>query len=225
MTPETAHKVLDEGFAPWVRALNIEITEIGAEGCTMVIPINEDIMRIGGIVSGQALAALADTAMVFACFGHLDALEPVDSVKHVKYFKKGQLKEKGTYYHYASGDYIYERPVGTFLSYYHDGGVLSEIEYDKFGTHIKRNFFMGDGGPWFTEELMSITTSATNLDEFISSGVEYLTFTYWHKDYAWSNKLCKYYLKKEGAKENWRKTGTWRHYNPDGSVKKEKQLK
>ncbi len=80
MTPETAHKVLDEGFAPWVRALNIEITEIGAEGCTMVIPINEDIMRIGGIVSGQALAALADTAMVFACFGHLDALEPVGTV-------------------------------------------------------------------------------------------------------------------------------------------------
>lgn len=80
MTPETAHKVLEEGFAPWVRALDITITEIGPEGCTMVIPINDEIMRIGGIVSGQALAALADTAMVFACFGHLGALEPVGTV-------------------------------------------------------------------------------------------------------------------------------------------------
>lgn len=46
----------------------------------MEIPITEDINRIGGIVSGQALAALADTAMVFACFGHLDAVEPVGTV-------------------------------------------------------------------------------------------------------------------------------------------------
>ncbi len=32
----------------------------------MTIPVRDHINRVGGIVSGQALAALADTAMVFA---------------------------------------------------------------------------------------------------------------------------------------------------------------
>lgn len=80
MTPEIAHQILDGGFAKWVRALDIEITRIGPEGCEMVIPITDDINRIGGIVSGQALATLADTAMVFACFGHLGSPDPVGTV-------------------------------------------------------------------------------------------------------------------------------------------------
>jgi len=80
MTPETAQSILDDAFAPWVRALQPRITEIGPDRTVMEIPITEDINRIGGIVSGQALAALADTAMVFACFGHLDAVEPVGTV-------------------------------------------------------------------------------------------------------------------------------------------------
>lgn len=80
MTPETAQTLLDENFAPWVRALQPQITEIGPERTTLVIPINDEIMRVGGIVSGQAIAALADTAMVFACIGALDRLEPVGTV-------------------------------------------------------------------------------------------------------------------------------------------------
>ena len=80
MTPEDAQTILDTAFAPWVRALQPQITAIGPEGCTMVMPITGEINRIGDIVSGQALAALADTAMVFACFGHLGSPEPVGTV-------------------------------------------------------------------------------------------------------------------------------------------------
>lgn len=80
MTPEAAQKILEAGFAAWVRALQPVITEITPDKAVLTIPITDDILRIGGIVSGQALAALADTAMVFACFGHLDAPEPVGTV-------------------------------------------------------------------------------------------------------------------------------------------------
>ncbi|MEC8197077.1 MAG: PaaI family thioesterase, partial [Pseudomonadota bacterium] len=52
-------------------------TDISPKGATLTMPITEDLARIGGIISGQALAAMADTAMVFACFGHLDAFTPV----------------------------------------------------------------------------------------------------------------------------------------------------
>ena len=80
MTPEIAQKVLDEMFAPWIKALQPRITAINANGVTMVIPATDEINRVGDIVCGQALAALADTAMVFACFGHLGKLEPVGTV-------------------------------------------------------------------------------------------------------------------------------------------------
>ncbi len=80
MTPETAQAILDDNFAPWVRALQPKITEIGASRTVMTIPITPQINRVGDIVCGQALVALADTAMVFACFGHMDALEPIGTV-------------------------------------------------------------------------------------------------------------------------------------------------
>jgi uncharacterized protein (TIGR00369 family) len=80
MTPETAQAILEQAFAPWITSLGVEITAIGAEGATLTLPVTPNINRMGDIVCGQALAALADTAMVFACFGHLDKVEPVGTV-------------------------------------------------------------------------------------------------------------------------------------------------
>ena len=80
MTPETAQTILRDHFAPWVMALHPTVTEIGPHKTVLSIPITEDLNRTGGIVSGQAMTALADTAMVMACMGHLDALTPVGTV-------------------------------------------------------------------------------------------------------------------------------------------------
>jgi len=80
MTPETAQTILTENFAPWVMALHPTVTEIGPDRTILTIPITPDLNRTGGIVSGQAMTALADTAMVMACMGHLDALAPVGTV-------------------------------------------------------------------------------------------------------------------------------------------------
>lgn len=80
MTPADAQDFLDQNFAPWVLALRPEVTEFGPEQATLTIPITSDLNRTGGIVSGQALAALADTAMVLACMGHLQEFVPVGTV-------------------------------------------------------------------------------------------------------------------------------------------------
>lgn len=77
MTPETAEKILADMFAPWVRALDMRIDAIGPDGATLSIPVTDEIARVGGIVSGQALATLADTAMVFAAIGHYGEFKPV----------------------------------------------------------------------------------------------------------------------------------------------------
>ena len=74
---KAAQSALEDYFADWVRALHITVTEIGPEGAVLEIPVRPEIARVGGIVSGQALAALADTAMVFACAGHFGAFRPV----------------------------------------------------------------------------------------------------------------------------------------------------
>jgi len=80
MSPDDAHSFLHAAFAPWVLALQPEVAAFGPDGATLTIPITPDIARAGGIVSGQTMATLADTAMVLACIGHLDALVPVSTV-------------------------------------------------------------------------------------------------------------------------------------------------
>ncbi|MCW8842525.1 MAG: PaaI family thioesterase [Rhodobacteraceae bacterium] len=77
MTPAEAQTILTDYFAPWVKALDLTIEAISPEGATLSMPVTPDLARFGGIVSGQALAALADTAMVFAAIGHLGTPAPV----------------------------------------------------------------------------------------------------------------------------------------------------
>ncbi|MBP0483391.1 PaaI family thioesterase [Sagittula sp. M10.9X] len=75
--PATAQTILKENFAPWVQGLQPTVAEISPEGCTLDIPVTPDIARVGGIVCGQALVTLADTAMVLACIGHMGEFQPV----------------------------------------------------------------------------------------------------------------------------------------------------
>ena len=77
LTAATANDYLAAFFAPWVRALDLTITDIGPQGATLTMPIAEHLNRAGNILSGQALAAMADTAMVFACAGHYGEMRPV----------------------------------------------------------------------------------------------------------------------------------------------------
>lgn len=73
MTPQDVQRVLDENFAAWVLAMDLSVTEAGPDGVTLRMPMAEHLARVGGIVSGQALAALADTAMVLAAIAHAGA--------------------------------------------------------------------------------------------------------------------------------------------------------
>lgn len=70
MTLSDAQSLLDENFAQWVRALDLTVTEFAPTGAVLRMPLAPHLTRVGGIVSGQALAALADTAMVLAAVAH-----------------------------------------------------------------------------------------------------------------------------------------------------------
>ncbi|MBS0125435.1 PaaI family thioesterase [Thetidibacter halocola] len=77
MTPDAAQAWLEKNFAPWVLALSPRVTGIGPGGAVLEIPVTDAVARVGGIVCGQALATLADTAMVLACAGELGEFVPV----------------------------------------------------------------------------------------------------------------------------------------------------
>lgn len=72
---EEARRILGEVFAPWVLDLNLSVegfdftadgTADWQPGAILRMPFSERLCRNGGVVSGQALMAFADTAMVIA---------------------------------------------------------------------------------------------------------------------------------------------------------------
>ncbi len=80
MTPEIVEKFLYDHFAPWVQALEPKVTLAEAQKTVLEIPVTDALNRTGGIVCGQALSALADTAMVLACGAHEGQMIPVGTV-------------------------------------------------------------------------------------------------------------------------------------------------
>lgn len=53
-------------FAPWVQDLGIAIEQVDRGFVRVRVPKSDRLNRIGGTLSGQAMMAIADTAMVFA---------------------------------------------------------------------------------------------------------------------------------------------------------------
>lgn len=80
ITAPDAQRFLDESFAPWVLALSPSVVQCDHTGVTVDIPITDDIARVGGIVAGQTLATLADTAMVLAAGANLGRMIPVATI-------------------------------------------------------------------------------------------------------------------------------------------------
>jgi uncharacterized protein (TIGR00369 family) len=62
----TAERMLTDVFAPWVQDLNLSVASLDKEGAVLRMRFSEKHCRDNGVICGQALMSLADTAMVFA---------------------------------------------------------------------------------------------------------------------------------------------------------------
>lgn len=95
LTPADAQTIFDENFAPWVRALDLQFTETDETGrCTAEMAITDDLTRMGDVLSGQALAAMADTVMVFACASLFGEMRPVATTNLEVQFLRPGLGER-----------------------------------------------------------------------------------------------------------------------------------
>jgi uncharacterized protein (TIGR00369 family) len=96
---EEARRVLAEVFAPWVQDLGLSIERLETRpppqavadwqpGAILRMKFSERLCRSGGIVCGQALMALADTAMVIAISAANGGFRPITTVDQTTHFLK-----------------------------------------------------------------------------------------------------------------------------------------
>lgn len=91
MTPETLQQMLSDYFAQWVQALDLTVLEADADHVLMRMPLGDHLARVGGIVSGQALAALADTTMVLTAVAHAGEFKPFATTDlHTQFLRPGR---------------------------------------------------------------------------------------------------------------------------------------
>ena len=96
---EEARRVLADVFAPWVLDLGLSVVGIECDppadapadwqpGAVLRMAFSDRLCRHGGIVCGQALMALADTAMVIAVLAANRGYRPMTTVDQTSHFMR-----------------------------------------------------------------------------------------------------------------------------------------
>jgi uncharacterized protein (TIGR00369 family) len=87
-TPADGNAVLAEHFAPWVRDLGLDVTDVRPNEATLRLPWSDRLAREGGALSGQALMAAADTATVIAVCATRGGYGPMTTVQQSTTFQR-----------------------------------------------------------------------------------------------------------------------------------------
>ncbi len=90
----TVERWLQENFAAWVRALQIRVEAVEPGFVRLSIPAGEEVARVGGIVCGQAMMTLADTAMALALAAGRGAFVPTITVTQTTSFLRPARGER-----------------------------------------------------------------------------------------------------------------------------------
>lgn len=95
---EEARRILGEVFAPWVRELGLSVESIDHDPpkeahdwqprAVLRMGFSDKLCRHGGVVCGQALMALADTAMVIAMVAANRGYRPMTTVDQTTHFMR-----------------------------------------------------------------------------------------------------------------------------------------
>lgn len=91
----TAEQVMYSSFPPFVLAFGLKPEAVSDDGKAVLrMPVNASACRQDGIMSGQALASLADTAMVCALWAAFGEVKPAATVDlHVTFLRGAKNEE------------------------------------------------------------------------------------------------------------------------------------
>ena len=81
-----AQRLLGEVFAGWVQDLGLTVEQVGTGNAVLRMRFSERLCRDNGVVCGQALMSLADTAMVFAVSAAAGGYRPMTTVDQTMHF-------------------------------------------------------------------------------------------------------------------------------------------
>lgn len=91
---DTAAEVIERAFPPFITALGLRLEEFGKGRVVVRLPFSPGTSREGGVISGQALAALADTTMVCALWAGFGEQKPLATVDlHVTYLRAAKEED------------------------------------------------------------------------------------------------------------------------------------
>jgi uncharacterized protein (TIGR00369 family) len=82
----SATALLEGAFAHWVQDLDLTIELVEGHSATLRMAFSETLCRDNGVVCGQALMSLADTAMVFAVSSAAGGYLPMTTVDQTIHF-------------------------------------------------------------------------------------------------------------------------------------------
>ena len=85
---DQANELLNDVIAPWVKDLDICVEAVHSKGATLRMKYSDRLCREGGIICGQALMALADTAMVIAVSSASNGYRPMTTVDMTTHMMK-----------------------------------------------------------------------------------------------------------------------------------------
>lgn len=87
-----AQTFLDDVFAPWIKALGLQVVSVDANSVSFLMPQNPDTTRGGGtgggVICGQAIAAAADTGSVVTLAALNGQFRPCTTVDLTAHFMR-----------------------------------------------------------------------------------------------------------------------------------------
>lgn len=86
LTLEDANRILGEMAAPCVRGLGLAVEAVAGNKVRLTMPNGPHVRHAGGVVCGQALMSLADTAMVIGISAALGRFQPMTTVTQTTHF-------------------------------------------------------------------------------------------------------------------------------------------
>ena len=75
-----AQILLSSVTAPWIKSLDLQIDSISNWKCKFTLNYNENLVRAGSIICGQAIVSAADTAMIVAVISAIGKYQEITTV-------------------------------------------------------------------------------------------------------------------------------------------------
>ena len=75
-----AQNFLSNVIAPWIKDLDLQVDLISNWKCKFTLNYNENLVRAGNIICGQAIVSAADTAMIVAVISAIGKYEEITTV-------------------------------------------------------------------------------------------------------------------------------------------------